>query len=201
MNNLNRFHTATVLRAIAFFGLFSLIGIAATTVQDPLKQPQNLMYGVNMPGLDYKWFNMRADISVPEHRCAQSCREDPNCHTWTLVKPPYQGPLYVCYHKSAIPQAFVNACCISGVPFKEIEMNTNRPGNDYRRIDFSVIAPPPGVRPSEFCKNGCRNDPNCKAWTYVHPGIQGPKGVCYLKGGSVPNAHTSDCCISGVVRP
>jgi hypothetical protein len=45
----------------------------------------------------------------------------------------------------------------------------------------------------------CRNDGNCASWTHVHPNIQGPRAVCYLKSG-LPGYKTDACCISGRMR-
>jgi hypothetical protein len=37
----------------------------------------------------------------------------------------------------------------------------------------------------------------CRAFTYVNPGFQGPNARCWLKN-SAPQANPSNCCISGV---
>jgi PAN domain len=50
---------------------------------------------------------------------------------------------------------------------------------------------------AHVCANYCANNPNCMAFTYVRPGIQGPNAVCWLKK-SVPRPFPSDCCISGI---
>ena len=38
----------------------------------------------------------------------------------------------------------------------------------------------PQARP-ELCRDLCAQDPKCKAFTYVSPGIQGPNARCWLK--------------------
>ena len=48
-----------------------------------------------------------------------------------------------------------------------------------------------------LCKKACDENPQCQAWTYVRPGVQGPKARCWLKSG-VPAAVKSKCCTSGV---
>lgn len=78
-------------------------------------------------------------------------------------------------------------------PGREFEMNTDRPGQNYRNFDMSVPEP-------KRCQQTCQSDPKCKAWTYVKPGVQGPNARCWLKSG-VPAAKASDCCISGVKLP
>ena len=72
-----------------------------------------------------------------------------------------------------------------------MEQNTDRPGMNYRSY---ATSPDP-----QICANDCANDPNCKAFTYVKPGVRGPNSVpeCWLKNG-VPNSVSGDCCVSGV---
>lgn len=70
------------------------------------------------------------------------------------------------------------------------EYNTDRPGRDYRDIDLSRPDP-------SLCRDLCAGDPQCKAYTYVKPGVQGSSARCWLKS-SVPDAVRSDCCVSGV---
>ena len=69
------------------------------------------------------------------------------------------------------------------------DFDTDRPGSDYR--DFDLQKPE-----FELCELACREDPTCKAWSYVKPGIQGSNARCWLKSG-VPQAIVSSCCISG----
>lgn len=69
-----------------------------------------------------------------------------------------------------------------------IEVNTDRPGMDYKRI----------VLDAKFCEDQCAKEPQCKAWTYVKPGtVQGPDAKCWLKS-SVPSPVKDACCDSGV---
>jgi hypothetical protein len=73
-----------------------------------------------------------------------------------------------------------------------MEVNTDHPGMDYKRIELDEPDP-------ELARMLCAKDPNCKAFTYVKPGVQGPKAICYLKSG-VPPARSNPNCISGVKR-
>lgn len=74
-----------------------------------------------------------------------------------------------------------------------MEDNTNRVGSDYHRIELSGRTP-------EVCQRACKNDPKtCRSWTYVRPGVQGSKAVCYLKN-RIPERIADKCCISGVER-
>ncbi len=61
-----------------------------------------------------------------------------------------------------------------------MELDIDRPGMDYK--SFDLASPDPNL-----CERACKEDPqNCKAWTYVKPGIQGPKARCWLKSGVPP---------------
>jgi hypothetical protein len=77
---------------------------------------------------------------------------------------------------------------VSAQPF---EPGINRFGADYRSF-----IPRGGPRD---CQAACGADSQCRAWTYVHEGIQGPAPHCWLKA-SVPPPTSSDCCVSGVMR-
>jgi hypothetical protein len=68
--------------------------------------------------------------------------------------------------------------------------DTNLYGQDYRSFDVSGQL---------LCRNACLEEVRCKAWTYVHPGIHGPPGKCWLKD-SVPTETDDTCCISGVKK-
>jgi hypothetical protein len=71
-----------------------------------------------------------------------------------------------------------------------LELNIDRPGSDYR--SFDLVTPSP-----EQCRDTCMVEPQCVAFTYVNPGVQGPSARCWLKS-AVPNATPNNCCISGV---
>lgn len=74
-----------------------------------------------------------------------------------------------------------------------VEYDTDRRGGDYKDFDL----PQPRY---ESCRDACANDANCRAYTYVKPGGQGPNARCWLKS-SVPSpASGLSCCISGVRR-
>ena len=49
----------------------------------------------------------------------------------------------------------------------------------------------------DLCRINCTEHPDCSAWTYVRPGVQGPSAICYLKSG-VPAPVSNTCCVSGV---
>jgi len=75
-------------------------------------------------------------------------------------------------------------------PGRQWEPRTDRPGSDYRSFDL------PAPRP-ESCRDACWAEPQCRAFTYVRPGVQGPNARCWLKH-TVSAARPNDCCLSGV---
>jgi hypothetical protein len=162
------------------------------------------------PGANLRVFNL--DTAYPQ-RCAKACQEDAKCRAYTYVKPGVQGPKARCWLKTSVPPAKSSACCVSGVktvqggeahPTKvpvlegrplptgpiSLEQDTDRPGLNYRSFDLDVPEP-------KRCQRTCQDDPECKAWTYVKPGVQGPRARCWLKTG-VPAAKPNPCCLSGV---
>ena len=70
-----------------------------------------------------------------------------------------------------------------------LEWNVDRPGSDYRSFDLSTPSP-------EMCQSACMNEPQCVAFTYVNPGVQGPNARCWLKN-MVPQPVPQTCCVSG----
>ncbi len=77
------------------------------------------------------------------------------------------------------------------------EINTDRPGMDYRNFWIDGEA----FTGTQKCENACKSDSKCKSFTYVKPGVQGSQGRCYLKEGIPSPITNKDCCVSGVVRP
>jgi hypothetical protein len=71
-----------------------------------------------------------------------------------------------------------------------LEVNVDRPGSDYRSFDLGTPRP-------EECRDTCMVEPQCVAFTYVNPGVQGPSARCWLKS-AVPAATPNACCVSGV---
>lgn len=81
-------------------------------------------------------------------------------------------------------------CLAAGAAFAD-ERGFDRPGGDYRSFDLARAN-------VQACKTACMRDGKCKAWTYVRPGVQGPKARCWLKNVTprkVRNRNTT----SGVV--
>jgi hypothetical protein len=106
MNNSKRIHTISILWAVAFFSLFSIIGIDVTSAQDRFEQ------NINRQGRDYSSFDQR---TATPFECRNACANDSRCKAWTYVKPGIQGPKARCWLKDAVPQARSSNCCTSGV--------------------------------------------------------------------------------------
>jgi hypothetical protein len=70
------------------------------------------------------------------------------------------------------------------------EPGTDRAGGDYR--SFDLPAPQP-----ELCRDACWHEVQCRAFTYVNPGVQGNAARCWLKS-VVPTTQPNGCCVSGV---
>lgn len=70
-----------------------------------------------------------------------------------------------------------------------VQASTDRRGGDFFR--FELRSPSPAM-----CQQTCADHAQCLAYTYVQPGVQGPKAVCYLKS-PAPAPTPSSCCISG----
>ena len=69
------------------------------------------------------------------------------------------------------------------------EPGTDRQGLDYK--SFEIEGGP------EVCQNACAREARCQAYTWVRPGVQKPKAVCWLKDG-VPSPTGNADCVSGV---
>jgi hypothetical protein len=162
------------------------------------------------PGANLKVFNL--DTADPQ-LCVKACGDEPKCRAYTYVKPGVQGPKARCWLKSGVPSAKPNKCCVSGVktaqgatapPVKvpvfegrplatgtmTVEQDTDRPGANLRVFNLDTADP-------QLCAKTCQEDTQCRAYTYVKPGVQGPKARCWLKTG-VPAAKPNPCCVSGV---
>jgi hypothetical protein len=69
-------------------------------------------------------------------------------------------------------------------------VGVDRPGFDYRDFDLPWAS-------SYLCRDNCNEESQCKAYTYVKPGVVGPNAHCWLKS-SIPAAVPHYGCTSGV---
>lgn len=84
---------------------------------------------------------------------------------------------------------FSPALAAQGPGSVSVEPGTDRPGLNYRSYETDGG---PGA-----CQNDCAGDVKCQAYTWVRPGVQRPKAVCWLKFG-VPGPAGNNDCVSGV---
>jgi len=73
---------------------------------------QCMNYGTDRYGSDYNAIEMVADDPAP---CVQACVNDPNCVSYSFVRPGYQGENAYCYLKNDAPAEYDNDCCVSGL--------------------------------------------------------------------------------------
>jgi hypothetical protein len=87
--------------------------------------------------------------------------------------------------------AFSGVSGTAAAPGENFSANTDRPGNDIRNVPFNGNA--------QACLKLCNRERDCRAWTFVKAGLQGPSAVCWLKF-AIPRAIANPCCTSGVIR-
>jgi hypothetical protein len=162
-------------------------------------------HNTNYFGMDYNDGKLpRANCDA--ECCRDACRKDPRCKAYTWVKPGVQGPTARCWLKHGVPAKSVDHNTISGrkvasghsppptvhsTTTMTMEHDTNYFGMDYN--DGKLPRPKCGP---ECCRDACRKDPRCKAYTWVKPGVQGPTARCWLKHG-VPAKSRDYNTISG----
>jgi hypothetical protein len=217
---------STVSRALLAVaaGLFVTGCVVTATAPGPAYPASGLEWNINRRGADYRNFDL---ITPSPETCQSTCMSEPQCVAFTYVNPGVQGPSARCWLKSDAPPPEPDTCCVSGTkyttaappppapapapsppppppppasnwqgqpvappPGRQWEPHTDRPGSNYRDFDL------PNPRP-ETCRDACWAEPQCRAFTYVRPGVQGPRARCWLKN-VAPPARPNDCCLSGV---
>lgn len=93
--------------------LIAFLVSASVSTSTPLGAQQigAMEEGVNLPGMDYRNFELP---SADPDLCRRACVSEDRCRSYTYVKPGEQGPKARCWLKYGIPQPERNACCISG---------------------------------------------------------------------------------------
>ncbi|MEA3061589.1 MAG: peptidyl-Asp metalloendopeptidase [Sphingomonadales bacterium] len=170
-----------------FAGLFAIVlgfsaftgGLDAQSVLD-----MGLENNVDRPGSDYRSITM---ATSDPRSCQAICdRDRQNCAAFTYVRPGVQGPQPKCYLKNKVPAAAANNCCVSGRAGGSWEPGIDRPGSDFTQV--------PATNDRQACRTACRANGQCRAFTYVDAGVQGPAPRCYLKNAvpdPVPNPQTT----------
>jgi len=168
--------------------LFTLVGADAASAQA----------GFDRPGGDYARFPVRSGDPAA---CATRCERDSRCRAWSFSYPATAGASAICWLKAEVAPREENPCCVSGVAGvgviaprgPDFEFAIDRFGGDYR--SFDIAADPNGAT----CAAACKEDEQCRAWTYVRPGYHGAAARCFLKS-ALTRPSRKPCCISGVVR-
>ncbi len=142
-------------------------------------------YNTNRLGSNYTDFDL--PVANPA-MCAARCSGDAQCQAWSYVIPGVQGALAHCWLKNAVPSATAANFTVSGV--RSYEYDTDRAGSDYTNFELQQADP-------AACAARCSGDAQCRAWTYVIPGVQGPGARCWLKS-AVPPSVAADFAVSGV---
>lgn len=163
----------------------------------------------DMPHNDYRTLMLEG---ADPRDCMERCLEEDRCKAWTFVAASRAGAKARCWLKSGVGNRVKRAGIVSGEvtrvpagapvqqsasagkPSSSMEVNTNRPGRDYRSVTMSSPRP-------DLCMETCLGEARCMAWTFVPPGRQGAQAKCWLKSG-VPRSTRSPGMASGVVtRP
>lgn len=71
-----------------------------------------------------------------------------------------------------------------------IKDDTDLAGADLKWFDLPRPWP-------ELCQEACRNNDDCRAWTYMKQNVRGPLASCWLKK-DVGQATPNQCCSSGM---
>lgn len=90
----------------------------------------------------------------------------------------------------ALPALAMLALAAQAQTHPNFEYGIDRPGSDYRSFDLPFDAP-------GLCAGQCAQEGQCRAWSYVKPGVQGPSARCWLKN-AVPGPVRNGATVSGL---
>lgn len=151
--------------------------------------------GVDITGYNVDFTSYYLDRADPGI-CSADCALNIRCQAFTYEGPNADHAKAQCWLKEGIPEPIQDAALVSGrTTFRTavLEEKTDRPGGDYTSFELDNPTSP------EVCKSYCLEDPKCTAFTFVQPGVQGDKAMCYLKN-TIPAARSNSNCISGVLK-
>jgi PAN domain-containing protein len=174
--------------------LATLALVAAIAAARPALAQSNF----DRPGGDYQSAPVTSGDPAD---CALVCERDRRCRAWSFNYPTDVAGGAVCWLKGNVPARVQDNCCVSGVrgagvvepKTGAIETSIDRPGGDYRSVEFK------GGESDEDCKTACTADNKCRAWTYARPGYVGKDAHCFLKKEIKPPRRKAGFT-SGVVR-
>ena len=118
----------------------------------------------------------------------------PNSPYWSISRPPGQLGMQFGGTVSVAPASAGGGgvSVVPAAPNGTILRGVNFPGKDMMGISTPDDG---GVQ----CRASCLANGQCKAFSWVRPGVQGPDAKCWLKGG-VPNSNPDPNANSGVVN-
>ena len=185
------------------FLLLTWHGCILTALMTPVSaQDQTQQFGINRPGSDLRFVELsplppgEPTFIGPRELCEPLCIRTRGCQSWTYVKANIQGPKERCWLKTGIPNAVSDPNTVSGVIQQSVERSTNRFGGDYKSFDIEDSQA--GIA---NCRQACLGEPfRCRSWTWVRPGVQGPRAKCWLKE-KIPFANVDPNTVSGVTPP
>jgi hypothetical protein len=182
-----------VFAAITLSGLVT-IGPAGAEVE------REMANGINIPGGDIASFALQDPDPA---FCRQACDQNAQCRAWTFVKPGVQGSQAMCWIKGTIGGGQVDPNTISGIKpnaggpvpggarvASSMSLGINLPGSDLTSLVLPRSDP-------ALCQAACDANGQCRAWSFVKPGVQGPQATCWLKT-VAPRAVSDDNVISGL---
>jgi hypothetical protein len=183
-----------VNRRGADYRSFDLVTPSPETCQQAcMNEPQCMAFTYVNPGVQGPsarcWLKGGAPEPQPDSCCVSGVKYAPGPPQAT---PPEPAPAPPPPPQAAPPQSGWQGAPMTPPPpaGRQWEPNTDRPGGDYRSFDLREPRP-------EHCREACWHEGQCRAFTYVRPGVQGPNARCWLKS-DVPQARPNDCCLSGV---
>ncbi|WP_437298564.1 PAN domain-containing protein [Sorangium sp. So ce426] len=101
----------------------------------------------------------------------------------------YSSTGYPLWDSDTYGESLGQSPCSTRSVSTQLELGWDRPGGDY--IGYYLNEPR-----ASHCAYFCSQDSQCKAFTYVPPGVQGTTAVCWLKS-SVPGASYNAGMVSG----
>lgn len=193
-----------VFRSLGLLALFAAIALAGLPSGPARADIETWMgLGMDMPGGDLGSYPL---TSPDPGFCRLSCDQNPQCRGWVFAKPGVLGANAVCILKSQVSGSGVqNANAIAGIKNNEtapypgaarveadMMLGVDLPGGDIASFRITTANP-------QLCAQSCAGRSDCRSWTMIKPGPQGPQAICFLKG-VVPNGVVNNNTISGL-RP
>ncbi len=92
---------------------------------------------------------------------------------------------------------FVAGCTVTAATAPRARLSRRRAWSGTSIARAPTTAASSSRRPAPRCASrACMNEPQCVAFTYMNPGVQGPNARCWLKN-TVPQPVPQTCCVSG----